>query len=50
MLKLFITHLGSRKIIIFRKAKTFTRRVEVKIFATYFGVKRDEIEVDLFLL
>ena len=47
----FITEIGSRKIIIFeKKAKTVTRRVEVKIFSTYFGVKRGDIEVDLFFI
>lgn len=32
-----------------KKAKTVTRRVEVKM-STYFGVKRGDIEVDLLLL
>lgn len=45
----FITEIGSRKIIISKRRKTVTRRVEVKI-STYFGVKRGDIEVDLFLL
>lgn len=45
----FITEIGSRKIIIFEKAKTVTRRVEVKM-STYFGVKRGDIEVDLLFI
>lgn len=46
----FITEIGSRKIHNFRKkAKTVTRRVEVKM-STYFGVKRGDIEVDLLFI